>query len=65
MKGRITEAQLPLAETCCPGITQMYRTMRRKPETFLDLLWLYEGARRQEADGEAIPDADDDARHAG
>lgn len=50
MKGRITEEQLPLAEACCPGITKVYRTMRRKPETFLDLLWIYEGLRHNDAD---------------
>ena len=65
MKGRITEAQLPLAESCCPGITQLYRTMRRKPETFLDLLWLYEGARRGEPAVEVAEDAAVKTRHAG
>jgi len=47
MKGRITEKQLPLAEESCPGITKIYKTMKQKPATFLDLLWHYEGLRNK------------------
>lgn len=65
MKGRITEEQLPLAEICCPGITNMYRTMRRKPETFLDLLWMYEGARQEDNVAETTESATPTNRRAG
>jgi hypothetical protein len=51
MQGRITAAQLPLAEKACPGIGKLYEELsaceggRNKPATFLQLLWIYEGRR--------------------
>ncbi len=42
MKGRITEAELPLAEESFPGICQVYDDLADKPATFLQLLWIYE-----------------------
>jgi hypothetical protein len=35
-----------MAESCFPGIQSMYRRLRVKPATFLQLVWLYEGRRR-------------------
>ena len=43
MQGRITERQLPEAELSMPGITRVYEGLDRKPLTFLDLLWAFEG----------------------
>jgi hypothetical protein len=43
VQGRITEAQLPDAERCMPGITRFYKAMATKPATFLDLLWAFQG----------------------
>jgi hypothetical protein len=43
VQGRITERQLPEAELSMPGITRFYETLDRKPVTFLDLLWAFEG----------------------
>jgi len=42
MRGRITEAELPLAEESFPGICQVYDELPDKPATFLQLLWIYE-----------------------
>lgn len=42
MQGRITEAELPLAEESFPGICQVYDALCDKPATFLQLLWIYE-----------------------
>ena len=42
MQGRITEAELPLAEESFPGICQVYDQLPDKPATFLQLLWIYE-----------------------
>jgi hypothetical protein len=41
--GRITERHLPEAEISMPGITRFYQGLDRKPATFLDLLWAFEG----------------------
>jgi hypothetical protein len=43
VKGRITEKHLSLAEESFPGIGDLYRSLDRKPATFLQLVWLYEG----------------------
>jgi hypothetical protein len=43
VQGRITERQLPEAERCLPGITRFYASLAKKPVTFLDLLWQFEG----------------------
>lgn len=45
MQGRITEAQLPLAEQSFPGISRFYESLDDKPATFLQLLWAFEGRR--------------------
>ncbi len=42
MQGRITEAELPLAEESFPGICQVYDELPDKPATFLQLVWIYE-----------------------
>ena len=47
MQGRITEAELPLAEQSFPGISEMYANMQDKPATFLQLLWKYESEKRK------------------
>jgi len=43
VQGRITERHLPEAERSMPGITRFYAQMAKKPATFLDLLWAFEG----------------------
>jgi hypothetical protein len=40
--GRITEKHLAAAEETFPGIARVYRSLRVKPATFLDLVWMYE-----------------------
>jgi hypothetical protein len=45
VQGRITEAQLPLAEQSFPGISRFYESLDDKPATFLQLVWAYEGRR--------------------
>ena len=59
VQGRITETQLPLAEKSFPGISAMYAEMQEKPLTFLQLLWMYQAARRKAAQANQIglPDA--------
>lgn len=52
VQGRITETQLPLAEKSFPGISEMYNKMQKKPLTFLQLLWMYESAKRDAASAE-------------
>jgi hypothetical protein len=42
VQGRITERHLDLAEQSFPGIGAVYRNLRSKPLTFLDLVWIYE-----------------------
>jgi hypothetical protein len=42
VRGRITEAQLPLAEKSFPGICDVYAALDLKPATFLQLLFIYE-----------------------
>jgi hypothetical protein len=42
VRGRITEAQLPLAEESFPGICDVYAALDLKPATFLQLLFIYE-----------------------
>ena len=49
VQGRITETQLPLAESCFPGITRFYASLDEKPATFLQLLWAFEGRRSARA----------------
>ncbi len=43
VQGRITERQLPMAEECFPGISRFYKSLDDKPQTFLQLLWAYQG----------------------
>lgn len=38
-----------MAEKTFPGIGQMYQDLEVKPATFLQLVWIYEGAREQAA----------------
>ena len=45
MQGRITEAQLPLAEQSFPGISRFYDSLDDKPATFLQLVWAFEARR--------------------
>jgi hypothetical protein len=46
VQGRITQRQLPEAERSIPGIARYYEQLDRKPATFLQLLWQFEGDRR-------------------
>ena len=41
MGGYITERNFEEAEAAFPGIIALYRTLGRKPRTFLDLVQLY------------------------
>jgi hypothetical protein len=45
VQGRITERELPLAEESFPGISRFYATLERKPMTFLQLVWAFEGSK--------------------
>lgn len=45
MQGRITQRHLPEADRSIPGIRQFHDQLDRKPATFLDLLWQFEGTR--------------------
>jgi hypothetical protein len=49
VQGRITKAQLPLAEKSFPGISEMYARLQEKPATFLQLVWIYETTMRTAA----------------
>jgi hypothetical protein len=49
VQGRITIAQLPLAEKSFPGISEMYAKLHEKPATFLQLVWIYESTMRKAA----------------
>jgi hypothetical protein len=49
VQGRITIAQLPLAEKTFPGISEMYAKLPEKPATFLQLVWIYETTMRKAA----------------
>ena len=44
MRGFVTDKDLDSAETCFPGIVRFYRSLARKPATFLELVWAYEAA---------------------
>jgi hypothetical protein len=44
LRGFITELDFDRAEEEFPGITSFYEHCRRKPTTFLDLLWQFEDA---------------------
>jgi len=46
MRGFVTDRDLDAAEKCFPGIARFYRSMVRKPATFLELVWAYQEARR-------------------
>jgi hypothetical protein len=54
MRGFVTDRDLEAAESCFPGIVAFYRSLARKPATFLELVWLYEASRL----------ADDELAHA-
>jgi hypothetical protein len=47
LKGFITEADLPQAETQWPGLLEFLRRLpsQERPHTFLDLVWRFEGWR--------------------
>jgi hypothetical protein len=45
MQGLLTERNLPAAEETFPGIGTLYETLRKKPRTFLELVWIYEAKR--------------------
>jgi hypothetical protein len=45
VRGRITEQHLSEADRCTPGIARYYEQLDRKPATFLQLLWAFEGDR--------------------
>lgn len=49
VQGRITIAQLPLAEKSFPGISEVYANLQEKPVTFLQLVWIYETTMRRAA----------------
>jgi hypothetical protein len=49
VQGRITESHLPQAERCFPGIRAYYEGLDRKPATFLQLLWAFEGEQMRAA----------------
>lgn len=55
MRGRITQVDLPLAEESIPGITAFAAKRRKKSQTFLELLWSFEGARRAAKAKSAVP----------
>lgn len=59
MSGLITERELEEAEAVFPGIVALYRRLKRKPSTFLDLWRLY----LRLTEGEAM-DGDSSARMA-
>ena len=52
MRGCITEVDFEEADRCFPGIAEFYRAMPCKPKTFLELMWAFLDARR---DDEALP----------
>jgi hypothetical protein len=41
MSGLVTERDFETAEQSFPGIGRFYRSMGRKPATFLELVWAY------------------------
>lgn len=49
MQGRITQRHLPEADRSIPGIRRFHDQLERKPATFLDLLWQFEGCRTPKA----------------
>jgi hypothetical protein len=44
LQGFITEKNFDEAEEAFPGIATFYEHCRRKPRTFLDLVWQFESA---------------------
>jgi hypothetical protein len=46
MRGFVTDRDLDAAEKCFPGIARFYRSLARKPTTFLELVWAYQEAKR-------------------
>ena len=53
VQGRITEVDLPAAEKTFPGITVVYEQLPEKPQTFLQLVWVYEELMQEIALAEA------------
>jgi hypothetical protein len=45
LRGFITELNFDEAEEAFPGIATFYKHCRRKPSTFLDLVWQFQKAR--------------------
>ena len=46
VRGFVTDRDLDAAEKCFPGIARFYRLLVRKPNTFLELVWAYQEAKR-------------------
>ena len=61
MRGCVTERDFDLAEANFPGIRQFYAALDTKPDTFLELLWLYLQSPESPARPEATEDSADPA----